>query len=91
MSSGVTLCVRRVFHLMYHTSVTKADTEQNMMIPCKSRLLVFSSRLKCLYKKNLRIMKVTNNDNSLSGFLTKSTKQLRKQECTGLMKKNKNY
>ena len=36
-------------------------------------------------------MKVTNNDNSLSGFLTKSTKQLRKQECTVLMKKNKNY
>ena len=36
-------------------------------------------------------MKVTNNNNSLSGFLTKSTKQLRKQECTGLMKKNKNY
>ena len=37
-------------------------------------------------------MKVTNHDNNtLSEFLTKSTKQLRKQECTGLMKKNKNY
>ena len=39
-------------------------------------------------------MKVTNNNNSLSGFLTKSSKQLRKQEClmiNGLMKKNKNY
>lgn len=36
-------------------------------------------------------MKITNNNNTLSEFLTKSTKQLRKQECTGLMKKNKNY